>query len=367
MGEKEYKQTHSVYIHIPFCNKICSYCDFCKMFYNSNLSDKYLDELKREIDKNYLGEEINTIYIGGGTPSCLLESQIKKLLEIIKKFNIKNLEYTIECNIEDINEDKLKIFKQYGINRISIGVQSLNDRHIKFLNRNHNQDIVKNRIEIVKKYFDNINIDLIYALPNQTLDELLNDLNFIINLGVSHISTYSLIIEENTKLFIDNISNIDEDIDYKMYNLICDKLEKNGYIHYEVSNFSKPGYESKHNLVYWNNERYYGFGLGASGYIQNIRYENTRSIKKYLNGNYILKQHNLNLKEIIENEFILGFRKIKGINKKSFYDKYSINLCDLDIIKKLLKSNDIIDDGENIFINKNRIYTENDILINFID
>ena len=152
-----------------------------------------------------------------------------------------------------------------------------------------------------------------------------------------------------------------------MYNLICDKLEKNGYIHYEVSNFSKPGYESKHNLVYWNNERYYGFGLGASGYIQNIRYENTRSIKKYLNGNYILKQHNLNLKEIIENEFILGFRKIKGINKKSFYDKYSINLCDLDIIKKLLKSNDIIDDGENIFINKNRIYTENDILINFID
>ena len=358
---------HSVYIHIPFCNSICSYCDFCKIIYNKKIIDKYLIELENEIKINYKGEEISTIYIGGGTPSCLKNEQIIKLLEILKVFKTNNLEYTIECNIEDINEEKLKFFKNYGINRISIGVQSLNDKYIKFLGRNHNKEMVKKNIKIVKKYFNNINIDLIYAIPSQTIDELDKDLEFILKLNINHISTYSLIIEPNTKLYIDHEENISEDLDYEMYNHICNKLESNGYIHYEVSNFAKNGYESKHNLTYWNNDNYYGFGLGSSGYIGNIRYDNTRSINNYLKGNYVLNEHKLDIKETIENEFILGFRKIKGINKEIFKNKYNLDINKIKSVKKLLKDNKLIDDGKYIFINKKYLYTSNDILIEFLN
>lgn len=355
---------HSVYIHIPFCNDICSYCDFCKMYYNSNLVDKYLESLKKEIKLNYKNDIINTIYIGGGTPSSLNKIQLNELLEILKIFKTNNFEYTIECNIESITEDKLILFKKYGINRISIGIQTLNDKYIKYLNRHHNKEMVIDKINLVKKYINNINIDLIYAIPGQTLKELDEDLEFVLSLDINHISTYSLIIEEHTKLFIDKTINIDEDLDYQMYKYICKKL--NNYNHYEISNFSKLGFESRHNLVYWNNLEYYGFGLGASGYINDIRYENTRSINKYLNGDYIKEYHKLDKKETIENEFILGLRKIKGINKLDFLKKYNIDINSIDIVNKLLKTNKLIDDGKNIYINNKYLYTSNEILINFI-
>lgn len=357
----------SVYIHIPFCNHICSYCDFCKMFYNSKIVDKYLNELEKEIRLNYKNEVINTIYIGGGTPSSLSLKQLKVLFEIISIFKVSNLEYTIECNIESITEEKLKLFKQYSINRISIGVQTLNDKYIKYLNRHHNKKAVYEKINLVKKYFNNINIDLIYAIPGQTLEELNADLEFILSLEIKHISTYSLIIEEHTKLYIDNIQNIDENLDYEMYKLICNKLKNHNFNHYEISNFSKKGFESKHNLVYWNNNNYYGFGVGASGYINDIRYDNTRSISNYLKGNIIYNSHKLDLKETIENEFILGLRKIQGINKKNFYDKYNIDICTIGNVNKLLNEKKLIDDGKYIYINKKYIYTANDILIEFIN
>ena len=358
---------HSVYIHIPFCSDICSYCDFCKMYYNSNLVLKYLDALKKEISLNYKNEVINTIYIGGGTPSCLSLEQLKYLFKILKIFKTDNLEYTIECNIESITEDKLIMFKKNGINRISIGIETLNLKYIKFLNRHHNKDMVIDKINLVKKYFTNINIDLIYAIPGQTIKELEEDLDFIINLGVNHISTYSLIIEEHTKFFINNTTSIDDELDYKMYKHICNKLGDNGYDHYEISNFSKLGYESRHNLVYWNNFEYYGFGLGASGYINNIRYENTRSINNYLKGNYIKDFHKLDNDEIIENEFILGLRKIKGINKQEFNNKYHIDINKIKSVEELINEEKLIDDGINIYINKKYLYTSNDILVEFIN
>ena len=356
---------HSVYIHIPFCNDICSYCDFCKMYYNSNLVDKYFKALNKEINLKYNNEKINTIYIGGGTPSALNINELKHLFDILKIFKTENLEYTIECNIESITEDKLILFKQNGINRISIGVQTLNDKYIKYLNRHHNKEMVKSKINLVKKYIDNINIDLIYAIPDETLEELDEDLEFILSLNVNHISTYSLIIEEHTKLFIDKTSNIDEELDYQMYKLICHKLKN--YNHYEISNFSKLGYESKHNLVYWNNLEYYGFGLGASGYINNIRYDNTRSINKYLNGDYIKEYHKLEMYETIENEFILGLRKIKGLNKQDFFNRYNIDIKSINNVEKLLKEHKLKDDGNNIYIDKKYLYTSNEILINFIN
>ena len=284
---------NSVYIHIPFCSDICSYCDFCKIFYNDKLVDRYLLELDKEIKSRYKNKIINTIYIGGGTPSSLNSLQLKKLFNILKIFKTENLEFTFECNIENINEETLKLLKNNGVNRISVGVQTLNEKYIKLLNRHHNKQMVQDKINLMKQFFTNINIDLIYAIPGQTLKELDEDLEFILKFDVEHISTYSLIIEEHTKLYINNVKNIDEDLDYLMYKHICKKLEHYGFNHYEISNFSKKGYESSHNLVYWDNLEYYGFGLGASGYINNIRYENTKSMNQYLNSKYVSVSHNL--------------------------------------------------------------------------
>lgn len=356
----------SVYIHIPFCDQICSYCDFCKMFYSENLVDKYLEELKREIEKNYKNELIETLYIGGGTPSSLNLKQLTRLFEIIKIFNLsQNIEFTFECNL-NINYEKLELLFKNKVNRLSFGVQSFNEKNLKFLNRNHNKEDIFNVIENAKKIgFKNINIDLIYALPNQTLKELENDLDLFLKLDVPHISTYSLIIEPNTIIYNNKINNIDEELDYKMYELINKKLKD--YNHYEISNFSKKGYESKHNLTYWNNLEYYGFGLSSSSYINNIRYDNTRSINEYLKGNYILNKEEIDLNKKLEYEFILGFRKIKGINIKDFYNKYNINILDNEIIKKLIKENKLINDNENIYINPKYIYVENSILQEFIN
>ena len=357
----------SVYIHIPFCSTICSYCDFCKMFYNEELVDKYLSKLEDEVRLNYKGELIKTLYIGGGTPSVLNLKQLGKLFDIIKIFNLSDIcEFTVECNIENITSDKLKLFYDHGVNRLSIGVQTFNDKFLKFLNRNHSRDEVFDKILLAKKIgFNNINIDLIYALKGETLDDLSNDLDEFLKLDINHISTYSLIIEPHTKLYIDKVSNIDEDLDRKMYDLICDKLGENGFNHYEISNFSKKGYESIHNLTYWNNLNYYGFGLGASGYIGNVRYDNTRSINEYLKGNFIRNEEKLSKNIIIENEFILGLRKIKGINIENFNKKYD-NIFKYDVVNRLLKENKLVIDNGNIFINPLYIYTSNSILVDFI-
>ena len=359
---------HSVYIHIPFCNNICSYCDFCKMYYNSSLVMKYLEELKHEIELNYNGEVIDTLYIGGGTPSSLNIEELKYLFDIIKVFKLSNIvEFTFECNI-DIDYDKLKLLYENKVNRLSIGVQTFNDKLLKYLNRYHTKEEVINKINLIKKIgFNNINIDLIYAIKDQTLKDLDNDLEEYLKLNINHISTYSLIIEPNTKLYINKEKNIDEELDYEMYKHICKRLEKHGYIHYEVSNFAKIGYESRHNLTYWNNDNYYGFGLSSSGYIDNTRYDNTRSINNYLKGKYTLNEHKLDIKETIENEFILGLRKIKGINKEIFKNKYNIDIKEIESVKKLLKDNKLIDDGKYIYINKKYLYTSNDILVEFLN
>lgn len=355
----------SAYIHIPFCKTICSYCDFCKMFYNEVLVNKYLLELEKEIKKNYKGETLKTIYIGGGTPSSLNIKQLNKLLNIIKTFKLEeNYEFTVECNIENIDKEKLELLYKNKVNRLSIGIQTFNEKYLKFLNRNHTKKEIKEKINLAKNLgFKNINIDLMYAFPDETLKELENDINEFLKLDITHISTYSLIIEPHTKLYIDKIKNIDEDLDRKMYDLICKKLNK--YNHYEISNFAKSGYESIHNLTYWNNENYYGFGLGASGYINNIRYDNTKNINEYLKGNYIKNKEVLTKNIEIENEFILGLRKIKGINIEKFNKKYD-NIFKYDVVNRLLKENKLQKDEKNIFINNEYIYTSNNILIEFI-
>ena len=356
----------SVYIHIPFCTQICTYCDFCKVYYNKRWINLYLDSLKNEIISRYKKEYLSTIYIGGGTPSSLDIDELNKLFEIINIFNLNdNYEFTIECNVEDITEEKLILFKKNNINRLSIGVQTFNNKYLKYLGRTYTKDIALNKIKLAKKYFNNINIDLIYAIKDQTINELQQDLNILLDLDINHISCYSLMIEEHTKLYINKETQIDSDLDYKMYKLIDNNLN-NKYVHYEISNYCKKGYESKHNLKYWKNEEYYGFGLSSSGYINDTRYTNTSNLTKYLNNNNEMSIEKIDNISKIKYELILGFRLKKGINKKDFFDKYNMSIYDIDNISKLINNKYLIDDNDNIYVNSEYIYVLNDILINFI-
>ena len=357
---------NSIYIHIPFCSSICSYCDFAKIYYNKKFTMDYLKELEKEIKNNYNNDVLKTIYIGGGTPSSLDLEELEYLFNILDSLiKDSNYEYTIECNVENLTEEKIKLFKKYGINRVSIGVQTFNEKYLKFLNRHHSRDDVINIINLLKKYnINNINVDLIYALPGQTLEELDADLEEFIKLDIPHISTYSLIIEPNTILYNNEIKNIDEELDFKMYEKIINKL--NNYNHYEVSNFAKPGYESKHNLTYWNNNEYYGFGLGAHGYVNSVRYQNTRSLTEYFRGKTVLKSEIMGIEEKMYNELMLGLRKMEGINLQEFYNKYEKNLQEVFDLREVIKEEELIYEDGYIYVNPDYIYVMNEILIKIL-
>lgn len=358
---------NSIYIHIPFCSNICNYCDFCKFYYDQNIADKYIEQLLKEINANYKGEVINTIYIGGGTPSCLSIPQLEKLLSFFNIINVSDsFEYTIECNIMDITKEKMELFKKYHVNRVSIGVESFQESVLTYLGRFISKDKIIEKINLVKEYFDNINVDLIYAVPGEDIKILKKDLELFISLDIPHISTYSLIIEEHTKLGINNTKNIDEEMDSNMYDLINDTLVKNNYIHYEISNFCRDGFESKHNLTYWKNNKYYGFGLGASGYIDNFRYTNTRNINKYLSGDYIDNKDVLSREIDASNYAILALRTRYGIDKKKFNQLYGCDFILYFDVADLLDDGILIDNGDSYSIDYKYWYVSNEILTRFI-
>ena len=355
-----------VYIHIPFCKNICNYCDFCKVYYKTGYVSKYLDALELEIKSRYNNKPIDTIYIGGGTPSSLNIDELKKLFDIIKIFKLKdNYEFTIECNIESIDEDKLKLFKENKVNRLSFGVESFSEDILKILGRYHSEEMIFNNIDLSKKYFNNINIDLIYGVTNN-IDTVKEDISKFLKLDITHISCYSLILEENTKLYIDKHKYIDEEIDRNMYDYINDTLDKHGYNHYEISNYAKKGYESIHNENYWKNGSYYGFGLGAVSYIDNYRISNTKNMNKYLRNDYIKNNEYEDINIRKENDLILGLRMISGININAFNDKYKENLLNKEIIKKLIKDNMLEVNNGYLKCNYKYIYLLNDILIDII-
>jgi len=353
-----------VYIHIPFCNKICSYCDFSKIYYDKNIVSSYLEALEKEINLNYKKEKIKTLYIGGGTPSFLDLEEFEKLFNIISVFDTTNLvEFTLECNVEDLSIDKLKILKKNGVNRLSIGVQTFNNRLLKILGRNTSEDFVS-KILLAKSLIPNINIDLIFGIPTQTLSDVKKDLKTLLSLDIPHVSYYSLIIEPHTDLYNKRLYYVDEEIERKMYDLVSDTLSS--YDHYEISNYSKIGFRSLHNLNYWNNDEYYGFGLGSHGFINNIRYENTRSINRYLEGKYQYLSHEVSKKENMENEMILGLRKLEGIDNSIFKDKFNCNIDDIFQIEDLLDRKLLEKEDNRIFISNENIYVSNEILERFM-
>lgn len=364
----QFKPIKSIYIHIPFCKNICSYCDFCKNYYDKKIVNKYLEELEKEIKNNYKNESIKTLYIGGGTPSCLDKDELNKLFNIINSIRLKeDYEFTFECNFEDINDELLIYLKENKVNRLSIGIQTFNDKFKNILKRDINKEKMIDAIILSKKYFNNINIDLIYAIFNQSLDDLKNDLEIIKKLDINHISTYSLIIENHTVLKINGIKEISDEIQSNMYYYIKNYLEKLGFKHYEISNFSKDGYESKHNITYWNNENYYGFGAGASGFLNNKRYTNTKSVFNYINGYNKKEYEELSDNDLLLDEIMLNLRKIEGINKKDFINKYGNDVSYYFDYDKLRKNKYIIETDKNIMINDKYLFVSNDIIIDFLN
>ena len=359
----------AVYIHIPFCKEICAYCDFCKVYYNKKYVNKYLDALEKEIKSNYKGEVITSLYIGGGTPSSLSVDELKKLFGILKIFKLsKECEITMEVNVDSLSLGKIKLLKEFGVNRVSLGVETINSKLQDVLERRTNKDRVISCISNLRSVgITNINVDLIYAIEGESLDDLKKDLNFILSLDVPHVSTYSLIIEDNTKLKIKGIKNIDKSLDREMYDMISKILKENDYIHYEVSNFAKNNYQSKHNLKYWNNLHYYGFGVGASGYLDNIRYTNTRSITNYIEGKNVLDKEILTIKDKIFNKIILRFRTNIDVDKVEYKKKYNVNIDELFNYKELVKDKVLDEDCRYLRVREEYFYVLDDVILRFID
>lgn len=315
----------SVYVHIPFCKSKCKYCSFVS-FINQDKKNEYISALIEEISNNYKGELLKTLYFGGGTPSLISIDSLKKILKIFK-FD-SECEITIEVNPDDLSYNYLKDLNMLGFNRISIGSQTFDNNILNIIGRRHNSEQIKAAVKLAKKAgFKNINLDLIYGLPNQTINTLKKDLENIIALDVQHISTYGLKIEEESfwgKFPPENVP--DDDIQADMYLYINAILKKSGYERYEISNFAKKGYESKHNTNYWNNNEYYGFGLAAHGYIDGIRYSNSYSLEDYLtNSKQHRNEHIQTEQEKLEEEIFLGFRKSDGISVFVFNSKYNID------------------------------------------
>ena len=328
----------SAYVHIPFCTQICYYCDFSKVFIKNQPVDSYLEHLIEEYD-SYDVKKLRTLYIGGGTPTALSAPQLAFLLEkLTDKLDLSYLEeLTIEANPGDLDQEKIAVLKDSPVNRVSLGVQTFNDRMLKQIGRSHSEkDIYENIANLKKAGFDNISIDLIYALPKQTMEDVKTNVAKAIALDIPHMSLYSLILENHT-VFMNRMRRgklplPKEDLEAEMFEYIIAELEKAGFEHYEISNFSKPSFESRHNLMYWDNAEYYGIGAGASGYVDGVRYKNHGPIRHYLQaveaGNARVQEEMLTLKEKMEEEMFLGLRKKSGVSKKRFEEKFGLSFED---------------------------------------
>ncbi|MBB6454331.1 oxygen-independent coproporphyrinogen-3 oxidase [Salirhabdus euzebyi] len=372
----------SVYIHIPYCHEICHYCDFTKVYYNEAQANDYLDALQQEI-KLYIGNErvkVNTIYIGGGTPTSLSDTQFQKLLQIVhQSFDVENCkEYTIEANPGEFSEEKMKMLTEMGVNRISLGVQVLDDHFLKMLNRNHQvKDVDHTVLGLQSNGITNISMDFIYALPNQTLDHFRTTLQGALDYQLPHYSAYALQIEPKTVFYMryqkGKLTKPPEEIEAEMYTTLVTEMEKKGLMHYEVSNFGKVGYESQHNLTYWDNQYYFGFGAGAHGYLEGKRIVNLRPVNHYIkfineNKRPVLHEEIITKKEQIEEEMFLGLRKAAGVSKDKFQAKYHVTIDELyrSELEVLKKKGWLKEDSEHIMLTKNGMLFGNDVFSRFL-
>ncbi|HHT96532.1 MAG TPA: oxygen-independent coproporphyrinogen III oxidase [Clostridiales bacterium] len=397
-----------LYIHIPFCERKCNYCDFLSFKADEEMNYRYVEALLLEIKSYKLSFDeylVSTIYIGGGTPSLINAFLIVDIINGLKDtFTIKGIndkskeeaEITIEINPGTVNEAKLKRYFDIGINRISFGLQSTNNDELKLLGRIHNYKQFEDNYMAARKIgFKNINIDLISALPNQTNEKWMETLNKVISLSPEHISAYTLIIEEKTQFYTDYVTNTegkkdlpDEELDRLIYKTTTDILNKAGYKRYEISNYALENYESKHNTSYWIGKEYLGLGIGSSSYVNNSRFNNLKNIEQYISkvhSNYLknnieridIMEDCLNIreniqvlsnKEMIEEFMFLGLRLAKGISKNEFKEKFKKDINDIykEEILKLLKQNLIKETKDRIYLTDLGIDLSNHVFTNFI-
>lgn len=373
-----------LYIHVPFCAQKCYYCDFNSYKINSNQKKEYLINIEREM-KFYKDEFkdkcFDTVFFGGGTPSILTVDELQELVNNINEnFNIKkDAEITIECNPGTINREKLEAMKKMGINRLSIGLQATQNYHLKSIGRIHTyEEFEKNYYDALDIGFENINIDLMYALPNQKTQEWKDTLDKIIKLNPSHISAYSLILEEGTKLYYmyqnKEFELLDEDTDINMYNYTIDTLKRHGYNQYEISNYSKEDLECKHNIIYWKCDKYLGLGPGASGFIGDTRYSNIEDICEYnkcimQNIRPVSEEIELTKKDKIEEFIFMGLRMNEGINVDIFKERFDTDFYDIyqEVMDKLIKRELVRFDGKNISLTQKGREISNSVFIEFLN
>ncbi|MDQ0351075.1 oxygen-independent coproporphyrinogen-3 oxidase [Alkalibacillus filiformis] len=372
----------AVYIHIPFCHEICHYCDFAKMYYHEGIADSYLNSLNEEISM-YIKDEpvsVRTIYIGGGTPTSLNENQLEKLFQTISNyFNIEKVEeFTIEANPGEFHEGHVKLMAQYGINRVSLGVQVLDNDYLKEMNRIHTVDDVERSVQLLQQYgLTNISMDFIYALPSQTLEHFETTLKKALSFDLPHYSSYALQIEPKTVFYMryqkGKLSKPKEEVEAQMFHSLVNLMEEQGLQHYEVSNFSKPGYESKHNLTYWDNVPYYAFGAGAHGYLNGERYVNLRPVNHYEDRikqglKPVLHSEIVTLKEQVEEEMFLGLRRKSGVSDHHFKERYRFSFFDLyqEEIDYLVNKEWIVQRGDTISMTHDGMLFGNDVFASFL-
>lgn len=377
-----------IYIHIPFCYSKCFYCDFASYSKKENEIEAYIDALCTEMLQNaeVLSEyNITTIYIGGGTPSYIESKYIKQIMDTLSMFLDKEKirEVTIELNPNSVTKEKLETYKECGVNRLSIGLQSTHNDVLKKIGRVHQFEDFENTLDLANEVgFDNISLDLIYPLPDLSLQAFKETIDYVVSLkekNIKHISIYNLEIHANTKLeFIINegyVSLVDEDTEYEMYNYLTKKFEENGYNRYEISNYALPGYESKHNLRYWNQEQYLGFGSCAASFFSGVRSSNVKGIEEYIeliNKNYTPKDYEsieeLDTEALRKEYIMLALRKIDGVNKNKFKMKYNKDIHDIFAkeIDELKKDNLLFEDETSIYLTKRGLEVANIVWERFI-
>ncbi|MTH52485.1 oxygen-independent coproporphyrinogen III oxidase [Bacillus mangrovi] len=373
----------AAYVHIPFCEYICHYCDFNKIFIQNQPVEAYLDHLKQEIQsvmERHDKEKLETIFIGGGTPTALNERQLAQLTELISEHLVPahSLEYTVEANPGDLSFEKMKLLKQAGVNRLSIGVQSFEDHLLEKIGRVHREQDVFRTVEDAKRAgFDNLSIDLMFGLPGQTADDFNRSLDLALSLDVQHFSAYSLIIEPKTIFYNlmqkGKLPLPPQEEEAGMYELLMRKMESKGFHQYEISNFALPGMESRHNLTYWDNEEYFGFGAGAHGYVNGMREVNAGPLKKYMTlieetRSPVLSRHEVTEAERMEEELFLGLRKAEGVSKNRFKKKFSRelhNVFGLPVQEQKAKGL-LEEDGESIYLSARGKLLGNEVFQSFI-
>jgi len=358
----------SLYIHIPFCDHICKYCDFTKLFYNEKFAKPYVKKLLEEIDSYHINK-VNTIYFGGGTPTSLSDEDFETLLKEVKPLLVSGGEFTVEANVENLTDSKLVLMDKYGVTRLSIGVESTQNSRLKEIGRSHTYEDAVKVVNKAKKYnFDSINVDLIYGFVGQSKEDLQNDLENILTLDTDHISIYSLIVSPGTVFYNVKYPVQSEDSSREFYEIILNTLRKRGYKRYEISNFARNGKYSKHNIVYWKDEEYYGCGLGASGYANGVRYENTKNLDRYLDGEFIDSKEVVSKEKDFTYYLLTNLRMEDGFLRKDFKDRFGVDFTEKykEKIAPFVSSGDLIVTENEVKLSDNGLLIMDYILLKII-